>query len=152
MGYQSLIVIATALLAASVGCDASLEIKPDPPPKVTTTETKSEPASTAAPKPDRVSMDKPVEQVEVGGYLSGVAAAHRSARERIEALPVIQAIQFWHAEHGRYPKSHEEFMEKCWKPLQTPLPKIESGFEYRYFPEDHTVYKVPVGYEAKGDQ
>ena len=147
MGHQSLSLFVAVLFLLAAGCDTS-DLKPETPGRA--------PQPTAQvqedTRPQKVEMGKPVEEVEVGGYMSSMAAAHRNSRERIESLGVTQAISFYYAEHGKYPKSHEEFMKKCWLPLQSPFPPIEPGYEYRYFPEDHQVYKVLIEEEpAEGE-
>ena len=139
--------VAVAVLVLAVtGCQPSVELEPSTSEPVAV----EQPAPVVDERPERVAIDKPVREVKpTGTYGGAIAGAYRGSREKIEALGVQQAIQFWHAEHGRYPKSHEEFMEKCWKPLKSPFPEIEEGYEYRYDPEEHAVFKVLIEEEAE---
>lgn len=147
MGSQSRKLISLFGAIALVGCNSSVELPEQPasaPPAATVEATpKAEPAA-----PERVEMSKPVNSSTGTGYLGGIASGYRHARERIEDLPVQQAIQFFWASEGRYPKSHEEFMEKVIKANQMTLPEIEEGYKYEYDPEDHIVYKVLIEEEA----
>lgn len=70
----------------------------------------------------------------------------------IEDIPTKQAIDFFYAEEGRYPKSHEEFMEKVIRAKQMRLPEIEEGYRYEYMPDDHTLWKVPIEEEEPAPQ
>lgn len=148
MGHQALRFLAVGLLVAAVGCDASVEL--DDVPSAPATVAEDPPAAEAAPPRERVEGNKPVKQGNPsGGYLSAVAGGYRSAREKIEMLPIDQAIQHFWATEGRYPKSHEEFMEKVVKPLQMQLPEVEEGYELQYDPEDHAMWKVPIEVKAE---
>jgi len=154
--------LAAAVLVA-IGCDASVELEPDPSAPATDRQAADETAADKTgevaaggqgaadeaddnrPADEPVPLDRPVPSGEPSrGYLGAVAGGYRSAREQIESLAVRQAIQHYQATHGHPPKSHEEFMEKCWKPMQTPLPEIEEGYEYRYDPEAAALFKVPI--------
>ena len=144
MGFDIRWLVALLLVCAVMvtGCESSVELEPAPQAPASPPVADSQSGDQL---PERVTIDKPVREVKpTGTYGGAIAGAYRSSREELESLGVRQAIQFWHAEHGRYPKSHEEFMKKVWEPLKTPLPEIEEGYEYRYDPEDHTVYKVRI--------
>lgn len=72
-----------------------------------------------------------------------------SVRFTIEQKYIIankdRALQLYQAEHGEFPKSHEEFMEKIIRPNNIQLPALEPGYEYLYKPEDPmNLYKIPV--------
>lgn len=122
----------------ALGCDASVEL--DATPAAPQAVAAEEPAE--QPKRERVEGNKPVKQGNPsGGYLTAVAGGYRSAREEIESWPIRQEIEHYKAITGEYPKSHEEFMEKA---LQSKLPEVEEGYEMRYDPEDHKLWKVPI--------
>lgn len=128
-----------AVVGLTIGCEPSEEIQATAP-----TPAVKEPAAKAdmAEGDKRVELNKPVEQGNrTGGYLGAVAGGYRSAREEIESWAIRQEIEHYKANTGRYPKSHEEFMEKA---LQSQLPEVEEGYELRYFPEEHKVFKVPI--------
>lgn len=132
-----------AAVGLTVGCEPSAEIQatsPAPAAKEPVIQTD------ATEVDERVELNKPVEQGNrSGGYLGAVAGGYRSAREEIESWAIRQEIEHYKANTGDYPKSHEEFMEKA---LQSQLPEVEEGYELRYFPEEHKVFKVPIQTEA----
>ena len=146
MAHKSLKLTATLALLVAVGCSSSVDLDLEPtataPAPADTQQPANEPA--AEPPPERVAADRPVNQSPGTGYLGGVAAAHRSARERVEDLAMTSAIRLFWGTEGRYPESHEEFMEKVVKANQMRLPPIEEGYEYQYDPEDQTLYKVRI--------
>jgi hypothetical protein len=132
------------LVVCALGCEPSAEINTEPAAPIAEQQPAAEEPAASEPPPERIAADKPVNSSPGTGYLGGVAAGYRSARERIEVLPVNQAIQHFWATEGRYPKSHDEFMNKVVAPLQMRLPEVEEGYELRYDPEDHQLYKVPI--------
>jgi hypothetical protein len=63
---------------------------------------------------------------------------------------VTHALQLYNAEHGKYPKTHEEFMEKIIKANEIKLPELEPGYEYIYDTTDNVLKKRPIeGGEAE---
>lgn len=146
MGHPSLTLCLALMSLLTLGCQPSVEL-PDEPSKPAASSESTTAGETETPM-ERVKADKPVNQDPGAGYLGGVASGYRHAREQIEDLPVKQAIQFFWASEGRYPKSHEEFMEKVIRANQMQLPAIEEGYRYEYNPEDHVLWKVPIEEES----
>lgn len=72
-----------------------------------------------------------------GGYLGAVAGARFYAEHALIFDQVTYALKLYNAEHGEYPKSHEEFMNKIIKYNQLRLPPLDRGVEYIYVPEEH---------------
>lgn len=64
-------------------------------------------------------------------------ALHETAR-----LQVKQGLNYFNATEGRYPKSHEEFMEKVIKFYNIKLPKPVATAEYQYDVENHELLVV----------
>ena len=125
----------------TVGCEPSAEIQAtSPAPAVKESSLPQE----VAPK-ERVPLDEPVRSGEPPkGYLGAVAGGYRSALSQIEALPIKDGLRFFYGTEGRYPKSHEEFIEKVVKVHNIPLPDVEEGYKLEYDPSDQIVYKIPI--------
>lgn len=80
-----------------------------------------------------------------GGYLSAVGAARFSAEHKMILNSITRALQLYNAEHGHYPKSHEEFMKKIIEFNEITLPELMPGYEYFYDPADHQLKKRSTG-------
>lgn len=65
-----------------------------------------------------------------------------SAIHGIAKIEVQQAISFFHAAEGRYPKSHQEFMEKVIKANGIKLPEPVTTAEYQYDVENHELLVI----------
>jgi hypothetical protein len=101
--------------------------------------------------PPVYSSDAPVpqgmvrEQAKVGAgrkghYSPGIITTPLSTywrmQERIEYdAKVKYGLKLYKAEHGRFPKTMEEFEEKILKPGQVKLPELPEGHRYVYDPE-----------------
>ncbi len=72
-----------------------------------------------------------------GGSLGAILSTKFTAVNKLTKIQYTQAMNFYLAGKGHYPKTHEEFMEKIIKFNKVKLPKLESGVEYIYDPEDH---------------
>lgn len=67
------------------------------------------------------------------GYLSTVGSAYFDAKQRIEfEIKIPHAMNLFKAEHGRLPKTEEEFFEKIIKFNQINLPELPEGHSYFY--------------------
>lgn len=81
--------------------------------------------------------------VEVSGNpLTYALEARESALEQVAHLPVMQAVNLFHATEGRYPKDHDEFMTKVIKANNIKLPPLTAGKRYEYDVENHTLVIV----------
>jgi hypothetical protein len=66
-----------------------------------------------------------------------------AAKEKIAfEIQVPQAIAIFQATEGRFPKDHDEFMERIVKENNIPLPVLPQGHEYKYDPESHQLMVV----------
>lgn len=72
----------------------------------------------------------------VGGYAGAVFGARFWAEHQIIIDQIKHALQLYWAEHGNYPKSHEEFMDKIIKFNQIQLPELPPDQEYIYVSEE----------------
>jgi hypothetical protein len=82
--------------------------------------------------------------LEGGGYLSVVAGTRFWAEHQIILDNITYAMKLYQAEHGRFPKDQEEFMNKIIKPNlpATRLPELPEGWEYYYDPEEPLPLKM----------
>ncbi|QDU55407.1 hypothetical protein [Aeoliella mucimassa] len=147
MGHQNLSLLAAFMLLVATGCDSGVEMSIDPVPQNSQAEVTEPVENEVVNRPIKVLASEPIEGVEVKGLLSAKAGAHRQVEAWAGTERFGQAINQFYASNGRYPKSHEEFMKKAWEPQLMAMPKIEEGYEFRYFADDHQVYKVLIGHE-----
>jgi len=103
---------------------------------------KAQAAATAnppAPQIETVTSHSPKKgkSLEGGSYLSIVTGTRFWAEHQIILNNILHATKLWEAEHGRYPKTQEEFMSQIIKPNEpaTALPELPEGWEYYYDPE-----------------
>ena len=129
---------AVLLLAGCGGGEEAIE-PGDVPPDVADTDAPPEDAAKEIPGPSQ----RPA-KVGVGakghGYGSGPVttpiAAYFSTRERIVFdIQIPSAMNTYRALHGRFPKTHEEFMEKIVRENRIRLPKLRAGERYVYDPQ-----------------
>ncbi len=77
-----------------------------------------------------------------GGYMQTVLKGGIRAEQRLNLFEVQHAMDLFWGLEGRYPKSHEEFMEKIIEANGLTLEPLQEPYEYLYNPEDHQLYKV----------
>jgi len=65
------------------------------------------------------------------------AGAYKNIVGRTAQLAITQAVNLFYAEHGRYPRDHEEFMEKIIRYNGLELPVLPGGLKYQYDVENH---------------
>jgi pyruvate/2-oxoglutarate dehydrogenase complex dihydrolipoamide acyltransferase (E2) component len=70
-----------------------------------------------------------------GGLITTPIAAYFSVQERLKFLQVTHDMQIYVAEHGRPPKTQEEFMEKIIKAGSIELPQLRGNDRYVYLSE-----------------
>jgi hypothetical protein len=107
------------------------------------------PASPAQPSPggepntERVKAQKGVgikgrSLDEYEGVVVTPVKSYFSTKERIVfEIAVPQAMNLFQATEGRFPESHDEFMEKIVKFNNIQLPELPMGHKYVYDPETH---------------
>ena len=70
-----------------------------------------------------------------GGVISEPIKQYFQASQRINLLNMTHAMKLYKAEHGRLPKTHDEFMEKIIKINSIELPELPEGERYVYDPK-----------------
>lgn len=81
-------------------------------------------------------------KLKSGGYLQTVLKGGIRAEQKLNLSTIQHALNLFHAEHGHYPKSHEEFMEKIIEFNGIVLEPLQEPYEYYYNAEDGQLYKV----------
>lgn len=91
-----------------------------------------------------------------GGYLGAVGAARFWAEHKLIYDSITHALNLYNAEHGRFPSSHDEFMEKIVRFNNINLPELIEGEEYIYLPEEGEqglqIRKTPTGDPSSDDE
>ena len=81
----------------------------------------------------------------VGKMISAPVSAFFAVKERVAFdIQIPQALGLFRASEGRFPKSHEEFMEKIVKANQIKLPELPPGMVYRFNTELGELWVDPV--------
>jgi len=99
--------------------------------------------------PQRVSDQK----IEASDPITAPLTAYGPMVERVSMIAVDQAIALFMATEGRYPKDHEEFMEKIIRANNMKLPVLPNGGQYKYDEQAHAlmvVYPAAQGGAAPG--
>ena len=76
-------------------------------------------------------------------------SAYGPAMERISDIQITSAINLFHATEDRYPKDHEEFMEKIIKANNIKLNVLPGGKKYQYDVENHELVVIEAPVETK---
>ncbi len=125
--------------------DASAATEQTSPPEETADRDSQAPADDARrdqPQADTDEATTQLEKAEVGvgtkgkdyggGIITEPARVFFRVEERITFQQVEHAQNLFKAEHGQFPQSHEEFMEKVIEANQIALPGLPDGAEYWY--------------------
>jgi len=81
---------------------------------------------------------KPVNPLNPIGGLN----AYKPTVERLMKLQVQRALGFFQATEGRYPKDHNEFMEKVIRANQIKLAVLPGNWVYQYDVQNHELVVV----------
>lgn len=69
----------------------------------------------------------------VAKIISGPVSALFSVKQKAALeIQVTQAVNLFRASEGRFPKSHQEFMDKCVTPNKIQLPELPEGAVYQF--------------------
>jgi len=128
-------ICAIALLCFSLGCSP-------PPEKVAEKEDnggaifgkETQEIGEFDPNADRQVRENGDEEVNIVNRTRVVAT---QAINEIARLQIKRSVDLFNAAEGRYPKSHEEFMEKVIKANHIKLPQPVNSCEYQYDVENH---------------
>lgn len=76
-------------------------------------------------------------------------SAYGPIMERISDIQITPVINVFHATEDRYPKDHEEFMEKIIKANRIELPVLPGGKKYQYDVENHKLVVIEAAAATK---
>jgi len=122
------------------GCEP-MPTATNPPPPAVQTPTESVKAQVGVGAKGR-SLDN---ETGVGKMISTPVSALFAVKERVAFdIQIPSALNLFRASEGRFPKSHEEFMEKIVKANQIKLPELPAGMVYRFNTELGELWVDPV--------
>ena len=81
--------------------------------------------------------DSTIDEGKLAVPLIGAASAYGPLVEKVAKLGVQQRMNYFYAEHGRFPKDHEEFMQRIVVDGELKLPVLPGGATYQYDVENH---------------
>lgn len=80
--------------------------------------------------------------VEITNPVTGALSAYGPMVEQLMKGEVKHAVDLFHAEHDRYPKDYDEFMEKIIKANKIRLPVLPGEKKYQYDEANHILVVV----------
>ncbi|MCH2210043.1 MAG: hypothetical protein MK110_01985 [Fuerstiella sp.] len=81
-------------------------------------------------------------KVKATNPITAPLQAYEPMKQRIAGLGIEHAVNLFHALEGRYPKDHEEFMQRIIKENNMQLPEPARGFSYEYDVQNHKLVVV----------
>lgn len=82
--------------------------------------------------------------------ITGPAIAYFNTKQKIVfEIQIPHAMNLYEAEKGRYPRSHQQFMDEIINVNKIPLPELPKGMIYRYHPDDHQLWVEPENKEKE---
>lgn len=91
------------------------------------------------------------QEVEITNPITGPLEVFEPTKQRLAILEIKHAVNIFNAMEGRYPKDHDEFMQKVIKANSIKLPVLGPGFQYQYDVENHELLVVKSEQEADGN-
>ena len=93
---------------------------------------------------DPLAADQKVsdQKIQATDPVTAPLTAYGPLVEKAAILGVDQAINLFQATEGRYPKDHDEFMEKIIRANNLRLPVLPNKGEYRYDEKSHSLVVV----------
>lgn len=82
-------------------------------------------------------------KVRVDNPITGPLQAYGPMMEQLSKSFVQHDLDLFYADTGKYPKDHEEFMQRIIKDNHRELPVLPFGAKYKYDVENHKLLIVP---------
>lgn len=80
--------------------------------------------------------------VKMTNPLTGALEAYEPLKEKVAGLGIDHAVRMFHALEGRYPRDHDEFMQRIIKQNNLRLPNLPADREYQYDVSNHKLLIV----------
>lgn len=80
--------------------------------------------------------------VKMSNPITGALEAYEPLKEKVAGLGVDHSIRLFHALEGRYPKTHDEFMQRIIRDNNLRLPNLPDDREYQYDVANHKLLVV----------
>lgn len=77
----------------------------------------------------------------------GAMKNYSALSQKVVGLGIEKALQLFQAEHGRFPRTHKEFMDKIIRRNNIQLPVLPAGAEWQYDVENHKMVAVEAAEE-----
>ncbi len=84
-------------------------------------------------------------RVRISNPITGALEAYQPLKEQVAGLGIDHAVNLFYATEGRYPKDHDEFMNRIIRENQIRLPVLGSGKSYEYDVANHKLVVVTEG-------
>lgn len=83
-------------------------------------------------------------KVKISDPITGPLQAYGPIVQQISTLGIEHAVNLFHASEGRYPKDHDEFMQRIIKENQIRLPVLPGQLKYQYDVPNHRLMVVEI--------
>lgn len=91
---------------------------------------------------DKANQVRSDQSIHASDPVTAPLSVYGPAMERISLTHVTHAIELFNASEGRYPKDHEEFMQRIIKENNIQLPVLPYKGQYKYDVEKHELVVV----------
>lgn len=91
---------------------------------------------------DKANQVRSDQSIHASDPITAPLSAYGPAMERISLIQITQAVDLFNASEGRYPKDHEEFMQRIIKENNIKLPVLPYKGKYMYDVEHHELVVV----------
>lgn len=81
-------------------------------------------------------------KVTITNPITGALEAYEPLKQRTAELAIEHSVRLYQAEHGHFPKNHDEFMTQIIQRNSIKLPKLSGGKRYEYDVENHRLMVV----------
>lgn len=80
--------------------------------------------------------------VNITNPITAALEAYQPLKQQVAGLGIDHAVNLFYALEGRYPKDHEEFMQRIITDNQMRLPALPSGLAYQYDVANHKLVVI----------
>lgn len=132
--------VAAICVALTAGCMESLEEQTKKSPNSIIGKTTQDIGEYDPNAGNKVQSGK----VNITNPVTGPLQAYGPIVQQISTLGIEHAVNLFHASEGRYPKDHDEFMQRIIKENQIQLPVLPGELKYQYDVANHKLMVVEI--------